>query len=58
MARAAKGIAEVALWWAALLGLWMVLISTVDFLEFLVGAAAALVAALAARGARRAVAHR
>jgi hypothetical protein len=49
------GALEVLAWWAALAVLWLVLISTVDTLELVVGAAAALVGALAAGGARRAV---
>ncbi|MEU4896816.1 hypothetical protein AB0B12_29980 [Streptomyces sp. NPDC044780] len=51
-------VLEVLVWWAALTGLWLVLISTVDPLEVLVGAAAALAAALLARAGRRAVADR
>lgn len=50
--------AELAVWWLALLVLWLMLISTVYPLEVLVGAAAALLAAVAATGARRAVARR
>ncbi|MGW9027460.1 hypothetical protein ACWGQ5_25475 [Streptomyces sp. NPDC055722] len=46
---------EVLGWWAGLTVLWLVLISTVDPLEWVVGASSALVAALAARAARRAV---
>lgn len=53
-ARAAAA-AEVLGWWALLSGLWLVLISTVDPVEISVGVAAALVAALGARAARRAV---
>jgi hypothetical protein len=49
------GALEVLAWWAALAVLWLVLISTVDTLELVVGAAAALVGALAAGAARRAV---
>ncbi|MCQ8190092.1 hypothetical protein [Streptomyces rugosispiralis] len=51
-------VLEVLLWWAALTGLWLVLISTVDPLELLVGSASALAAALLARVGRRAVADR
>jgi hypothetical protein len=51
-------VLEVLAWWAALTLLWLVLISTVDTLELVVGAAAALVGAVAARGARRAVGGR
>ncbi|MBO4253724.1 hypothetical protein [Streptomyces griseorubiginosus] len=47
--------AELMGWWVALALLWLVLISTVDTLELAVGAASALVGALAARAARRAV---
>ena len=50
--------AELALWWTALAGLWLVFISTVDPLELAVGAGAAAVGALAARAARRAVTDR
>ncbi|MEV8564379.1 hypothetical protein AB0436_02070 [Streptomyces sp. NPDC051322] len=50
--------AELLGWWAALMVLWLMFISTVDPLEVLVGAAAALFAAAAACGARRAVKHR
>lgn len=47
-------LSEVLAWWAALTVLWMVLISTVDPVETVVGAALALPAAGAARAARRA----
>ncbi|MEU6147829.1 hypothetical protein ABZ848_46765 [Streptomyces sp. NPDC047081] len=47
--------AELAAWWAGFALLWLVLISTVDTLERVVGAAAAGLGALAARSARRAV---
>ncbi|MGW4697140.1 hypothetical protein ACWEO1_32700 [Kitasatospora cineracea] len=47
-------VAEAALWWAVLCGLYTVLISTVDTLELLVGALAALLGAAAAGPARRA----
>ncbi|NUP16029.1 MAG: hypothetical protein HOZ81_08000 [Streptomyces sp.] len=50
--------AEFLAWWAALALLWLVLISTVDALELIVGAGVAGVAALAALGARRAVTGR
>ncbi|MGW4276277.1 hypothetical protein ACWEGQ_28870 [Streptomyces seoulensis] len=49
---------EVALWWAALLVLWLMLISTVYPLEWAVGAGAAGVGALVARAGRRAVVRR
>ena len=42
-------------WWIALGLLWLVLISTVDTLELVVGAACSCVGAVVARGARRAV---
>ncbi|KUO06432.1 hypothetical protein [Streptomyces caeruleatus] len=47
--------AEFLAWWAALAGLWLILVSAVDTLELAVGAGAAAVAALAAVAARRAV---
>ncbi|MFE2377776.1 hypothetical protein [Streptomyces sp. NPDC059398] len=50
--------AEVLLWWVLLTALWLVLISTVDVLETVVGAALALPAAVAARAARTAVSRR
>ncbi|KUL38473.1 hypothetical protein ADL22_18305 [Streptomyces sp. NRRL F-4489] len=46
--------AELLAWWAVLTGLWMVLISSVDTLEGVVGGLCALLAAFAARGTRRA----
>ncbi|MFF4345839.1 hypothetical protein [Streptomyces sp. NPDC001530] len=49
---------EVLAWWAALAVLWLVLISTVDTLELVVGVATALVSAVAAWAARRAVSGR
>ncbi|MFF6996778.1 hypothetical protein ACFY93_17745 [Streptomyces sp. NPDC008313] len=49
------GALEVLAWWAALTLLWVILISVPDVLEAVVGAAAALLCALVARGARRAV---
>ncbi|MER0449791.1 hypothetical protein ACFYM2_11150 [Streptomyces sp. NPDC006711] len=55
MGRAAAVTAEVLLWWLLLTGGWLVLISTVDALEVLVGALAGLLAAVAAAGARRAM---
>jgi hypothetical protein len=51
-------VAEVPLWWAALTALWLVFVTTVDPLELAVGAGAALLGALAARAARRAVTGR
>jgi hypothetical protein len=58
VARRIVPAAEFAAWWAALLGLWLMLISTIDTLELVVGASAALLGAVAALGARRAVASR
>lgn len=52
----AAAAVELAVWWAALAGLWLVLVSTPDTLECAVGAAAALLGAIAARAARRAAA--
>ncbi|MFF8594745.1 hypothetical protein ACF061_25495 [Streptomyces sp. NPDC015220] len=49
---------EVLAWWAALVVLWLMLISTVYTLEWVVGAGAAGVGALIARAGRRAVARR
>ncbi|MFJ8196607.1 hypothetical protein [Streptomyces sp. NPDC096152] len=51
-------VGEVLVWWAALLLLWLVLISTVDTLEVAVGAGAAGLAALAAWAGRRVVGGR
>ncbi|MFC4466432.1 hypothetical protein ACFPH6_18175 [Streptomyces xiangluensis] len=50
-----RALSEVLAWWAALAVLWLVFITTVDALELVVGAGAALVGAVAARAARRAV---
>lgn len=44
---------ELAVWWAVLAALWLVLVSSLDLLECLVGAGAALLGACAARAARR-----
>ncbi|MFH8345239.1 hypothetical protein [Streptomyces sp. NPDC018045] len=52
----ATAVIELAAWWAGLAALWLVLISGPDLLECLVGAAAALLGACAARAARRAAA--
>jgi len=49
------GVAEVLAWWAVLALLWLVFISTVNTLELVVGASAALIGAFAAWGTRRAV---
>jgi hypothetical protein len=46
---------EILAWWAVLALLWLVFISAVTTLELFVGATAALVAAVAAWGVRRAV---
>jgi hypothetical protein len=51
-------VTEVPLWRAALAALRLVFVSTVDPLELAAGAGAALLGALAARAARRAVARR
>ncbi|MFI6764829.1 hypothetical protein [Streptomyces sp. NPDC050355] len=58
MTRRLAACAELIGWWAALTLLWIVLIGPVDALEWLVGAAAGLIAAGAARGARRAAGGR
>ncbi|MFC4332799.1 hypothetical protein ACFPC0_34550 [Streptomyces andamanensis] len=50
-------VGEVLAWWAALVVLWLMLISTVYPLEWAVGAGAAGVGALVARAGRRAVSH-
>jgi hypothetical protein len=55
---AVRVTAEVVGWWAVLTGLWIVLISHVDLLEWVVGSCAALLAAVGARAARIAVAGR
>ncbi|MFF7726727.1 hypothetical protein [Streptomyces sp. NPDC008001] len=53
----ARAAAEVLAWWAGLTAVWTVLISQADALELAAGAGAALLAAWAARGARRAAAR-
>lgn len=53
--RMAAAVGEAVAWWAGLMVLWLMLISSVDPLEVAVGAGAAALAALLARGARRAV---
>ncbi|GAA2422745.1 hypothetical protein ACFPFX_18105 [Streptomyces mauvecolor] len=58
MGRAAAVAAEVLAWWLLLTGAWLVFVSTVEPLEFLVGASAALLAAVAAQAARRATSSR
>ena len=55
---AIRATLEIILWWGGLTVLWVVLISSVDTLEWAVGASAALVGAVAARAARRAVGAR
>ncbi|MFF3908070.1 hypothetical protein ACFYZJ_19265 [Streptomyces sp. NPDC001848] len=50
-----RAVLEIVLWWGGLTVLWIVLISSVDTLEWAVGASAALLGAVAARAARRAV---
>ncbi|WP_181806741.1 hypothetical protein [Streptomyces shenzhenensis] len=50
--------AELLAWWAGLVLLWLVLVSTVDTLERIVGASAAAVGALLARAGRRSVTRR
>ncbi|MGW2772568.1 hypothetical protein ACWC4C_08500 [Streptomyces olivaceoviridis] len=49
---------ELLAWWAVLALLWLVLISTVDTLERVVGAGCAAVGAVLARTGRRAVSWR
>ncbi|MEU6669069.1 hypothetical protein [Streptomyces sp. NPDC046727] len=49
---------ELLCWWVALALLWLVLITTVDTLERIVGASCAAVGALLARTGRRAVTWR
>ena len=51
-------MAEFVVWTLLLLALWLVLISTVDGLELLAGSVCALLGAVAAVAARRAVAGR
>jgi hypothetical protein len=51
-------VGEVLAWWAALVVLWLMLISTVHTLEWVVGAGAAGVGALVARAGRRAAVSR
>ncbi|MER6038114.1 MULTISPECIES: hypothetical protein [unclassified Streptomyces] len=51
-------LAELLAWWTALALLWLVLITSVDTLERIVGASAAAVGALLARAGRRAVTWR
>ncbi|MCA1220892.1 hypothetical protein [Streptomyces sp. 8L] len=55
MAHRAALAVEAAAWWAVLVALWLVLIGPVDGTEWAVGVPAALVGAVAAVGARRAV---
>ncbi|MGW2486012.1 hypothetical protein ACWCV9_02165 [Streptomyces sp. NPDC001606] len=51
-------VGEVLAWWAALALLWLMLITTVDSLELIVGASAAAAGAPLARAGRRAVTWR
>ena len=51
-------VGELLAWWAGLALLWLVVITSVDTLERIVGASAAAVGALAARAGRRAVTWR
>lgn len=51
-----RGVLEGLGWWAGLLALWVTLVGPVDTWELAVGAGAALAAAWAALGARRAAA--
>ncbi|MER7196364.1 hypothetical protein CG723_22470 [Streptomyces sp. CB01635] len=53
-----RATAEVVGWWAVLTGLWLVLISRVDLLEWVVGSCASLLAAFGARAARLAATGR
>ncbi|GAA0589659.1 hypothetical protein [Streptomyces crystallinus] len=58
MGRAAAVTAELLAWWLLLMAAWLVFISTVDLLEAFVGAGSALLAAIAACAARRAMSGR
>ncbi|MFG2357145.1 hypothetical protein [Streptomyces sp. NPDC048521] len=49
---------ELLAWWAGLALLWLVLVTTVDTLERIVGASCAAVGAALARAGRRAVSWR
>ncbi|MEU7428969.1 hypothetical protein ACGFX8_07975 [Streptomyces sp. NPDC048362] len=51
-------VGELLVWWAALALLWLVLITSVDTLERIVGACCAAVGAALARVGRRAVTWR
>ncbi|TWV55501.1 hypothetical protein FRZ03_07250 [Streptomyces misionensis] len=51
-------VGELLAWWAALTLLWLVLISSVYPLEWIVGASVAAAGALLARAGRRAVSWR
>ncbi|MFI1767054.1 hypothetical protein ACH41H_34070 [Streptomyces sp. NPDC020800] len=55
---AALVLGELLAWWTGLAVLWLVLVSSVDTLERIVGASAAAVGALLARAGRRAVTWR
>jgi hypothetical protein len=56
--RTLLAVGGVLAWWAALVVLWLMLISTVYTLEWVVGAGAAGVGALVARAGRQAVKRR
>ena len=58
MRQTARTAAELLGWWLLLAGLWLVLISTPDALELLVGAVCSLPAAVAAVAAHRVVGGR
>lgn len=58
MGRAAAVTAELLAWWLLLMAVWLVFISAVDALEGVVGAGCALLGALAACAARRAMSDR
>ncbi|WP_433454687.1 hypothetical protein ACQPXS_41555 [Streptomyces sp. CA-142005] len=51
-------LGELLAWWGALILLWLVLITPVYLLEWVVGGSAAAVGALLARAGRRAVTWR
>ncbi|MFB7744255.1 hypothetical protein [Streptomyces sp. NPDC056132] len=58
MGRTVAATGEILAWWVLLTGGWLVLIGTVDPLECFVGAGSTLLAAVAARAARRAMGDR
>ncbi|MET9293160.1 hypothetical protein [Streptomyces sp. NPDC003077] len=53
--KAAAAAPELAAWWVGLTALWLMLISTVEPLEWAVGGGAAVLGSFAARAARKAV---